>query len=69
VSNKDILVGIKEIANRLGRSPRTIATMLARRELPAGKVGGLWEASKSELDAFRQRTRMQQRATSCNSDN
>jgi excisionase family DNA binding protein len=34
-----LAVGITEAARRLGLSPRTVATLLSRRELPSRKVG------------------------------
>jgi excisionase family DNA binding protein len=39
-NNEDVLaVGVAEAARRLGLSPRTIATLVSRRELPSRKVG------------------------------
>jgi excisionase family DNA binding protein len=32
-------VGVAEAARRLGLSPRTVATLIGRRELPSRKVG------------------------------
>jgi excisionase family DNA binding protein len=39
-NNEDVLaVGVAEAGRRLGLSPRTIATLVSRRELPSRKVG------------------------------
>lgn len=37
--NPVLAVGVMEAARRLGLSQRTVATLIARRELPSRKVG------------------------------
>jgi excisionase family DNA binding protein len=51
--NKDILaVDIREAARRLGLSPRTVATLVSRRELPSCKVGRRRIIPIAALEAF-----------------
>jgi excisionase family DNA binding protein len=47
-----LAVGIMEAARRLGLSPRTIATLIARRELPSRKVGRRRIIPVDALQAF-----------------
>jgi len=51
------LIGLKAIADYLGRSPRTIYNWIQDQAqgFPAQKVGGMWEARSVDLDAWRQR--------------
>jgi excisionase family DNA binding protein len=47
-----LAVGITEAARRLGISPRTIATLIARRELQSRKVGRRRIIPVMALEAF-----------------
>lgn len=47
-----LAVGITEAARRLGISPRTVATLIARRELPSRKVGRRRIIPVMALEAF-----------------
>lgn len=47
-----IAVGVVEAARRLGLSARTVAKLLARRELPSRKVGRRRIIPVSALEAF-----------------
>jgi len=51
--NKQLLVGLKQIADYLNRSPQTITTYIKKYQLPAYKIGGLFEASVYELDQWK----------------
>lgn len=55
--DNDLLIGVKEISVYMHRCPRTITTMLANGSIPAGKIGGRWEASKSEIDDYKAQSR------------
>lgn len=46
------LIGVKEIAAYIYRSERTAKRMLARGDLPARKVGGLWQADRRDVDKW-----------------
>jgi excisionase family DNA binding protein len=50
-----LAVGIPEAARRLGLSARTIATLIARRELPSRRVGRRRIIPIAALEAFIQR--------------
>jgi len=47
-----LAVGIAEAARRLGLSPRTVATLLSRQELPSRKVGRRRIIPVQALEAF-----------------
>jgi excisionase family DNA binding protein len=47
-----LAVGITEAARRLGLSPRTVATLLSRQELPSRKVGRRRIIPVQALEAF-----------------
>jgi excisionase family DNA binding protein len=47
-----LAVGIAEAARRLGLSPRTVATLIAKRELASRKVGRRRIIPVQELEAF-----------------
>jgi excisionase family DNA binding protein len=47
-----LAVGIAEAARRLGLSPRTVATLLSRQELPSRKVGRRRIIPVRALEAF-----------------
>jgi excisionase family DNA binding protein len=47
-----LAVGVPEAARRLGLSPRTVATLVARRELPSRKVGRRRIIPVAALEAF-----------------
>lgn len=47
------LIGVKEIAGYIYRSKRTAERLLGTPGFPARKVGGIWEATAEELDAWR----------------
>jgi len=54
--NETVLaVGVAEAARRLGISPRTVATLIARCELPSRKVGRRRIIPISALEAFVQK--------------
>jgi hypothetical protein len=46
---KDLLWGVKAIADDIGRSERQAYHMLATGQLPAKQVGGRWLASREKL--------------------
>jgi excisionase family DNA binding protein len=47
-----LAVGLTEAARRLGLSPRTVATLISRRELPSRKVGRRRIIPVVALEAF-----------------
>jgi excisionase family DNA binding protein len=47
-----LAVGIAEAARRLGLSPRTVAALIARRELPSKKIGRRRIIALNALEAF-----------------
>ncbi len=47
-----LAVGVPEAARRLGLSSRTVATLIARRELPSRKVGRRRIIPVAALEAF-----------------
>ena len=47
------LIGLKAIAEYLGRSERTVCRYIARHSLPVVRVGGLLETTTEELDKWR----------------
>ena len=47
-----LAIGIAEAARRLGLSPRTIATLISRRELPSRKIGRRRIIPVYALEAF-----------------
>lgn len=52
----DVLaVNVREAARRLGVSPRTVATLLARKELPSRKIGRRRVIPVKALDEFLRR--------------
>ena len=51
-TEKEIAVGIAEAARRIGVSARTLATLIARDELPSRKVGRRRIIPVSALEAF-----------------
>lgn len=53
-----VAVGIAEAARRLGLSTRTVATLVARNELPSRKVGRRRIIPVAALEAFVQQGRL-----------
>ena len=47
-----LAVGMSEAARRLGLSPRTVATLVSRRQLPSRKVGRRRIIPVSALEVF-----------------
>jgi hypothetical protein len=47
----DYLWGIKNIGKKIGRKPRTTQYLLVMGRIPGRKIGDLWVAKASELDA------------------
>ncbi len=45
----DKLEGVAAIANEIGSTPRRTHYLLEKRMIPAGKIGGIWIASKQRL--------------------
>ena len=43
---------VEEIADHLGISKDTVYTWIAKRCMPAHKIGRLWKFQKSEVDAW-----------------
>ena len=50
-----LAVGISEAARRLGLSARTVATLLARKELPSRRIGRRRVIPVNALEEFLQR--------------
>jgi len=48
----DLIWGIEEIADAIGRTPRQTYHMLVSGHLPAKQVGNRWVAERSKLVAF-----------------
>ena len=48
------LLTLKETAELLKLSTRTVTGMAQRKELPAFKVGGLWRVNESDLSKWMQ---------------
>ena len=48
----DRWLSVPEIAEHLGVSRDTIYSWLAKKKIPAHKVGRLWKFSKSEVDEW-----------------
>jgi excisionase family DNA binding protein len=46
------ILTIKEVADYLKVTERTIYRLAAARQIPAFKVGGSWRFSKSDIDAW-----------------
>lgn len=51
-TEKEIAVGVAEAARRIGVSARTLATLIARNELPTCKVGRRRIVPVSALEVF-----------------
>lgn len=49
----DALVGMKAICEYYMRSEPTILGLIRDSGFPARKIGGIWEASKSRVDSWR----------------
>lgn len=49
---EDRWLSVPEIAEHLGVSRDTIYSWLAKKKIPAHKVGRLWKFSKSEVDEW-----------------
>ena len=49
---EDRWLSVPEIAQHLGVSRDTIYSWLAKKKIPAHKVGRLWKFSKSEVDEW-----------------
>jgi excisionase family DNA binding protein len=51
----EIAVSVPEAARRLGLSPRTVAALVSRRELPSRKIGRRRVVVVRDLEAFLRR--------------
>jgi excisionase family DNA binding protein len=51
----EIAVSVPEAARRLALSPRTVATLVARKELPSRKIGRRRVVAVRDLEAFLRR--------------
>lgn len=49
----DQLEGMSAICAYVDRSPTTVLGMIRSQAFPAGKVGSVWNARKSEIDAWK----------------
>lgn len=49
----DKLIGVKAIGNYISRSESTVMKLIQEKKFPAGKVGEIWEANKSDVDRWR----------------
>jgi hypothetical protein len=47
--HEDLLKGVRTIARFLGQDERAVNHLLATGQLPGGKLGGSWVASKTVL--------------------
>ena len=45
-------LSVKEIAKHLGINQETVYTWIARKNMPAHKVGRLWKFDKQEIDGW-----------------
>lgn len=48
----DRWLGVEEIAEHLGVSKDTVYAWIAKRSMPAHRVGRLWKFQKQEVDAW-----------------
>ena len=48
----DRWLGVEEIAEHLGVSKDTVYAWIAKRSMPAHRVGRLWKFQKKEVDAW-----------------
>ena len=48
----DLIWGVEEIAEAIGREERATYHLLSKGQLPARKVGGRWVASRDRLMKF-----------------
>jgi len=46
------IIGVKEVAEYLGLAEVTIYRLLAKREIPAKKIGGQWRFMKEDVDRW-----------------
>ena len=53
MNNATDLNGMKEIAGYVRRSESTVVGWIRDMDFPAKKIGGIWEASKKEIDAWK----------------
>jgi len=49
------LSGMKEICNFVNRSESTVLDLIRLENMPAGKVGGIWESDTELIDTWRQK--------------
>jgi hypothetical protein len=47
----DFLWGVQEIGRYIGRNARQVYHLLQTHKLPAQKIGAIWVARRSQLDA------------------
>ena len=45
----DLLKGVREISGEIGDTPRRTYHLLETNQIPAGKIGGIWHASRRKL--------------------
>lgn len=53
VEKRARLVGMKAICAYIGRTEVTVLKYVAELDLPAAKIGGIWEADPAAIDAWR----------------
>lgn len=46
------MLGVREVATRLGVHRNTVIRMIGRGDLPATKVGGTWKVTEAELEQY-----------------
>jgi hypothetical protein len=49
----ELLSGMKAICDYINRTEPTVLSYIKSQSFPAKKVGGIWECSKGDVDAWR----------------
>lgn len=52
-----ILIGVSEVARRLGRCNATVRTMLKNRTLAGYRIGNAWKVAANDVENFLRRHR------------